>query len=206
MAFSGFQDIRDQAATRHERDDDRALGLAVREARQMRGLSLKQVAEAASVSVGLLSQIERGISSPSVRALRSICTVLSLPVHALFGGQPAPDDPESRRIVRRARRRTVSFGSKGFVKEFLNAHDGGALQIIEVVLAPEGGSGERPYNHEGEEGGVVLEGRLELYVDGDLYQLEKGDAFCFESILPHKFRNLADGTTRVLWITTPPVW
>lgn len=206
MAFSGSQDIPDTAATKHERDDDRVLGLAVRTARQARGLSLKQVAEGASISVGMLSQIERGISSPSVRALRSVCAVLNLPVHELFGGPPAAGDPESRRIVRRARRRTVSFGSKGFVKEFLNAHDGGTLQIMEVVLAPDGGSGERPYNHEGEEGGVVLEGRLELHVDGDVYQLEEGDAFCFESILPHKFRNLAEGTTRVLWITTPPVW
>ncbi len=203
MTFSSLQDIpeRDMSG----RDDDRVLGLAVREARQARGLSLKQVAEGASVSVGLLSQIERGISSPSVRSLRAICAVLDLPVHALFGGQPA-DDPEARRIVRKSRRRVVSFGSKGFVKQFLSAHEGGALQIMEVVLAPDGGSGDRPYNHEGEEGGVVLQGRLELYIDGETYHLDEGDAFSFESMLPHKFRNLVEGTTRVLWITTPPVW
>lgn len=178
--------------------------MAVRQARQARGLSLKQVADGANISVGLLSQIERGISSPSVRALRSICSVLELPVHALFGNAEA--EQEARRIVRVHQRRSVDFGTKGMVKEFLTASDKGALQVMEVMLQPNGGSGAEPYSHEGEECGVVLEGRLELSIDGGVYRLGEGDAFHFESTLPHSFRNLADGPTRVLWITTPPVW
>lgn len=187
-------------------EDDRALGRAVREARQVRGFSLQQVADGAGISVGLLSQIERGISSPSVRALRAICGVLDLPVHALFGGAQAGVEQEARRIVRVNQRRRVDFGSKGFVKEFLSANDTGDLQIMEITLEPGGGSGEDAYNHEGEEGGLVLEGLLELFVDGSVYRLGTGDAFSFESALPHKFKNLAEGRTRVLWITTPPVW
>jgi transcriptional regulator with XRE-family HTH domain len=186
-------------------EDDRSLGLAVRQARQARGLSLKQVADSAHVSVGLLSQIERGISSPSVRVLRSICGVLGVPVMTLFGGE-GETDADSGRIVRANRRRAVDFGDKGMVKEFLTAHDNGALQVMELVLEPGGGSGEEPYNHEGEECGVVLEGRLELHVDGGLHHLGLGDSFHFESILPHKFRNPGDVTARILWITTPPVW
>lgn len=186
-------------------DEDRSLGLAIRQARQTRGLSLKRVADGASISVGLLSQIERGISSPSVRVLRAICGVLGLPFLALFGGESAESD-EARRIVRAGRRRSVDFGDKGMVKEFVTAHDDGALQVMEITLEPGGGSGDEPYDHEGEECGVVLEGRLELFVDGKLYKLGAGDAFHFESPLPHKFRNLAEGVTRVLWITTPPVW
>lgn len=187
-------------------EDDRAFGRAVREARQMRGRSLQQVADGAGISVGLLSQIERGISSPSVRALRSICGVLDLPVHALFGGTQAGVEQEARRIVRVNQRRRMDFGSKGFVKEFLTANDTGDLQIMELTLEPGGGSGEDAYHHEGEEGGLVLEGLLELFVDGSVYRLGTGDAFSFESALPHKFKNLAEGRTRVLWITTPPVW
>ncbi|WP_026379874.1 helix-turn-helix domain-containing protein [Afifella pfennigii] len=187
-------------------EDDRSLGFAVREARRARGLSLKQVADAASISVGLLSQIERGISSPSVRALRSICAALDMPVLALFGEMEANAEKEARRIVRSGQRRRVDFGAKGMVKEFLSPNEEGVLQVMEIALQPGGGSGEDAYSHEGEECGVVLEGRLELYVDGSLYRLGEGDAFTFESRLPHKFRNLAEGTTRVLWVTTPPVW
>lgn len=196
------------ASTALDRDngEDRNLGLAVRQARQARGLSLKQVADGANISVGLLSQIERGISSPSVRALRAICGVLDLPVQALFGGEDANGSQEAHRIVRANQRRSVDFGSRGMVKEFLTVHDEGALQVMEIALEPGGGSGDDPYNHDGEECGVVLKGRLELYIDGSVYRLSEGDAFHFESALPHKFRNLANGRTRVLWITTPPVW
>ena len=70
-------------------DDDRALGQAIRRARQSARMSLQQVAESAGTSVGLLSQIERGISSPSIRVLREICNVLKIPVHALFGDSDA---------------------------------------------------------------------------------------------------------------------
>ncbi|GAB3445554.1 cupin domain-containing protein [Insolitispirillum peregrinum] len=187
-------------------EDDRSLGLAIRKARQAQNLSLQQVAEMVNISVGLLSQIERGISSPSIRALRLICAVLDMPVHALFNGSEAAVEQEARRIVRVNQRRRVSFGAKGMVKEFLNAHNEGVLQVMEITLEPNGGSGEDTYNHEGEECGVVLEGRLEIHIDGSIYRLAEGDSFYFESPLPHRFRNLADGQTRVLWITTPPVW
>ncbi|TPW27458.1 cupin domain-containing protein [Pararhizobium mangrovi] len=192
------------AAADSAREDDEALGRAVRRARQAQGLSLKCVAARASLSVGGLSQIERGISSPSVRSLRAICDVIGVPVHALFGNDEG--QPETDRIVRAGRRRRVDFGSKGMVKEFLNARDDGALQVMEIALSPGGGSGEEPYTHDGEECGVVLQGALMLEVDGRRYSLSAGDAFTFESTLSHRFANEGEVETRVIWITTPPVW
>ncbi|QPC42631.1 cupin domain-containing protein [Kaustia mangrovi] len=187
-------------------DEDRALGRAIRDIRQARGLSLKDVADGAGVSVGLLSQIERGLSSPSIRALRAVCAVLDVPVHALFESPAAVIEEDSRRIVRAGDRRSLDFGAKAMVKELLTPDEEGALQVMEVILGPGGGSGEEPYSHEGEEAGVVLRGRMELYVDGTTYRLGEGDAFRFESTLPHMFRNAARSTTRVLWIVTPPVY
>tara|TARA_B100000749_G_C18444810_1_gene473772 strand:+ start:2400 stop:3179 length:780 start_codon:yes stop_codon:yes gene_type:complete len=187
-------------------DDDRALGQAIRRARQSARMSLQQVAESAGTSVGLLSQIERGISSPSIRVLREICNVLKIPVHALFGDSDAAIEQEARRVVRVNQRRKADFGAKGMIKEFLNAHEGRALQVMEIILEPNGGSGDDSYSHEGEECGVVLEGRLELHVDGAVYRLAEGDSFYFESTLNHKFNNISPGKTRIIWITTPPVW
>ncbi len=185
--------------------DDTSLGEAVRQARKGRGLSLQTVAEGVGISTGLLSQIERGISSPSIRNLRAICEVIGIPFLSLF----AESDGTSREdgiIVREARRRTVDFGDKGMVKSFLTVHDQGDLQVMEIVLDPGGSSGEESYAHEGEECGVVLRGKLELWVDDDRFVLGQGDAFHFESRRPHRFRNLCNEQSRVMWVTTPPVW
>lgn len=191
----------DEAASEH----DRAFGSSIREARLARGLSLQRVADAAGLSVGLLSQVERGISSPSVRVLRAICGALGVTVQSLFGEDGAALS-ESRHVMRPYQRRRLDLGAKGIVKEFLSRSDLSTLQIMEIILAPGGSSGEEAYNHIGEEGGVVVEGAMELVIDGTVHRLMQGDSFAFESALPHKFRNLSEGVTRVLWITTPPVW
>lgn len=189
-----------------EQEADAALGLTIRSFRQKHKLSLQQVAEQTNLSVGLLSQIERGISSPSIRVLRAICSVINLPVHELFTDHMDHNAHEARRIVRKQSRRHINFGSRGMIKEFLTAHDDGSLQVMEIFLEPGGGSGETPYEHEGEECGVILEGQMELFVDGTVHTLSEGDSFHFESTLPHKFRNPSDQKCRVLWATSPPVW
>ncbi len=186
-------------------DADLALGNAIRAARIERRLSLSAVAKNTGISVGLLSQIERGISSPSVRVLRGICKELDFPLEYLIEASDRSQD-ETGRIIRAGDRRTVNFGSKKMVKEFLTTSDTGELQLMEIWLEPGGGSGEQPYTHEGEECGVVLEGRMELFVDGVRYLLSEGDSFQFDSTLPHKFQNFADTETRVLLVTTPAVW
>ena len=186
-------------------DADLALGNAIRAARIERRLSLSAVAKNTGISVGLLSQIERGISSPSVRVLRGICKELDFPLEYLIEASDRCQD-ETGRIIRAGDRRTVNFGSKKMVKEFLTTSDTTELQLMEIWLEPGGGSGEQPYTHEGEECGVVLEGRMELFVDGVRYLLSEGDSFQFDSTLPHKFQNFADTETRVLWVTTPAVW
>ncbi|TCK02280.1 cupin domain-containing protein [Marinobacterium mangrovicola] len=195
----------DASATTTSTDADVALGSAIRSARIERRLSLSSVAANTGISVGLLSQIERGISSPSVRVLRGICKELDVPLDYLIEASDRRQD-ETGRIIRKSDRRVVNFGSKKMLKEFLTTSETCELQLMEIWLEPGGGSGEQPYTHEGEECGVVLEGRMELYVDGERYLLGEGDSFQFDSTLPHKFQNLAETPTRILWVTTPAVW
>ncbi|MFC6761611.1 helix-turn-helix domain-containing protein [Sulfitobacter porphyrae] len=82
--------------------DDTSLGEAVRQARKGRGLSLQIVAEGVGISTGLLSQIERGISSPSIRNLRAICEVIGIPFLSLFADADSADR-ETGIIVREGR-------------------------------------------------------------------------------------------------------
>jgi uncharacterized cupin superfamily protein len=73
------------------------------------------------------------------------------------------------------------------------------------ILAPGGGS-EGVLMHEGEEVGYVLEGELELKVEGVLYILKSGDSFVYRSELPHSYRNSGKTLTKVLWVSTPPTF
>ena len=75
----------------------------------------------------------------------------------------------------------------------------GNIHHIEV-----GGSSEGALRHEGEEFGYVLNGRIELLLDDQVFALEAGDSFCFRSERSHGYRNVGDETARVIWLNTPP--
>ncbi|MEL6337206.1 MAG: cupin domain-containing protein, partial [Pseudomonadota bacterium] len=69
-----------------------------------------------------------------------------------------------------------------------------------------GGRSDGVISHLGEEVGFLLEGELELEVDGQRYQLRPGDSFYFSSDRPHGYRNLSSTEARVLWVNTPPTF
>lgn len=62
-------------------DDTKLVCEALRQHRQIRGMSLRQVAERAGISVGMLSQAERGLAAPSIKALRAVCAAMDMPVN-----------------------------------------------------------------------------------------------------------------------------
>lgn len=171
-------------------------------------MSLKEVAESSGLSIGSISQIERGLSSPSIRALLNICQALGIEMNQLFEAEFKPEEREKGLVVRRAARSRLEFGAKGLVKELLTPSNSRNMQLMEVVMEPDSGSGSAgdTYSHEGEEAGVVLCGRFDLWVDEVPYRLTEGDSFYFESHRPHRFRNCHSGQTRILWIATPPLY
>jgi quercetin dioxygenase-like cupin family protein len=67
-----------------------------------------------------------------------------------------------------------------------------------------GGTNGKFHTHQGEECGLVLEGRLEAIYDGDTYTLEAGDSIYIDSTKPHNMKNAYDGRTIVVWVDSPP--
>ncbi len=182
------------------------LGQKLRGLRQMRDLSIQEVAERSGLSVGAVSQIERGLSAPSVRSLRRLSDVLEFTVADLVTDGDPPPLNELGRIVRAKTRQPLRLSSNGVTKELLSPSTPGGLEQLLVTLEPEGSSGEECYTHRGEECGHVLEGRLELTIAEDVFFLEEGDSFRFRSSIPHRFRNAHRGRTRVIWtIWTGPL-
>jgi len=182
------------------------LGMQLRDLRRLRGLSLKQLGERAGLSVGMLSQIERGLSSPSIRSLRQISEALGVPPARFFHEQEAPALPEIGKIVRRGAGRVLRLPTNGVSKQLLTPDLSGALEMLLVIVEPGGSSGPEHYTHKGEECGHVLSGSLRLWIGEDVFALERGDSFRFPSATPHRFENPGRSETQVLWVITPPLY
>lgn len=180
---------------------DLAIGERVRVLRRERGLLLADMAQRMEVSIGYLSQIERGLSSPSLRVLVSLAETLGAPLASLFTATAAAaSEDESTVVTRAAARSELSVWRSGVTKQLLTPRGDGALSVFLVELAPGADSGAELYAHAGEEAGFVLDGALSLTVEGETWALKRGDGFRFRSLRPHRFANPSRKSARVLWI------
>lgn len=187
-------------------DTQEAIGARLRALRRERKLSLAELAARAGASVGMISQIERNLSNPSVRMLERLRTALGVPLTTLLES----DDPRADTvvdIVRRADARPhFSVGPTGLSKELLSPHGDHDLQFMVITIPPGTQSGEVLLGP-GEKAGLVLEGEMTLTVGERHEVLGPGDSFQFKSAIPHAVHNPGAAPTRVLWImnTRPPV-
>ncbi|MBI0434822.1 cupin domain-containing protein [Roseomonas sp. KE0001] len=183
-----------------EAASDRRLGEAVRLLRQRRGLSIQELGRRTGLSAGMISQLERGLATPSVRSLRMLSLALQVPVSFFFEERPAAAAP-GRYIVRRGQRRVLRLTPSGVLKEALAPSGPGQMEIYELTLSPGGSSGADFFRHQGEKAGYVLSGTLRLWLEQEAHLLEAGDTFRFPSAVPHMFDNPGEVPARVVWIT-----
>lgn len=180
-------------------DSDLRLGESVRLLRQRLSLSIQEVARRTGLSTGMISQLERGLATPSLRSLRQLSLALDVPMAFFFDDRPA--GAASPYIVRRAQRRLLRLTASGVLKEALAPAGDGAMELFELTLTPGGSSGSDFVRHEGEKAGYVLSGRLRLWLEHEAHLLEAGDTFRFPSLVPHMFDNPGEEPTRLVWIT-----
>ncbi|MGJ4997620.1 cupin domain-containing protein [Bradyrhizobium sp. HKCCYLS3077] len=190
------------AATAVEPAMDVAVGGRIRDLRRERKLSLETVAAQTELSIGFLSQIERGLSSPSLRVLATLADVLGVGIAALFGTSPGGDAASDAVVTRGAQRPELKLWRTGVSKQLLSAAGAdNKLNLFLVHLEPRGSTGDELYTHDGEEAGLVLEGEMILTVDAETWSLKTGDSFRFASRRPHRFSNPADDANAVvLWV------
>lgn len=184
-----------------------AVGRRLRLRRKVRGLSLQAVAARSGVSIGQLSQVERGLSAPSLKSLGAICAALDMPMGWLFDGPAAPADHEADIIVRAGARRIMDLGHKGMAKELLTPDAVPGVQMMRIVIRPGGSSGEEPYNNDaGAKCGLVVAGTLGLEVEGRRFTLARGDSFAFDATRFIRFWCDGDEPCEVVWVVTPAIY
>lgn len=183
---------------------NRHLGHQIRDLRRAKGVTIPQLATRIDRSVGWLSQIERGLSEVSIAALHQIAQALEVQVSWFFGQGSTPPADELGLVLRKRNRRTLDFHGSGVHEEILSPNLSGQLLLVETTFAPGASTGDRDRERRGEESGLVLQGTLELHVDGRTWQLEAGDSFAFTRTGPHRCHNPGAVPCVVLWVITPP--
>jgi transcriptional regulator with XRE-family HTH domain len=186
-----------------ETERDEGLGRKLRLRRTIKRLSLQYVADRADISVGLLSQIERGIASPSLRSLRQICAALDMPVGWLFD---VPTSKQEDAVVRTNARRTLDLGPKSMRKELLSPDAVTGIQMMRIEIRPGGAMADAIRNESGAKCGIVISGVLALELDGIVHVVGPGDSFAFEATRSHRFWCEGQETVDLLWVVAPAVY
>lgn len=185
------------------------VGQRIRQFRTEKGLSLRAVAALTGLSIGFLSQVERGLCSISLTSLRDLAASLGRPMSDFFS-HDAPDEAEEDQVhftlTRAADTPRDSFIASQRTYQMLSDRAPGlVLEPMLVHIAP-GGDVEDVYGHRGEEFAFVLSGELLYTVESTTHRLQSGDSIHLRSNAPHRIHNDTAAVTTVVSVVTPRLY
>lgn len=169
------------------------VGERLKQIRKLKGISQRELAKRAGVTNSTISMIEKNAVSPSVSSLKKILGCVPISIGDFFA-----DDTEPDKVVFRADEQP-DIGTNNVKLLLIGASVKERTTNILREYYPSGAdTGSEMLQHEGEEGGVVLCGEIELTVGQDIYMLKAGDGYYFNSALPHRFRNTSSEECQII--------
>lgn len=177
------------------------VGSRLKEVRKKAGMSQRELAKRAGVTNSTISMVEKNSVSPSVSSLKKVLSGLPMSLMEFF------DSEDSSRVET-----PVVYSEAEFLDSSVNGLDwkligksfpNRSMSFMVECLPPGSDTGEEMYMHEGEEAGYILEGKLELTVEGEVFELEAGQGYYFDSRRQHRFRNPFELDCRLVSCTTP---
>lgn len=181
-----------------------AFGDQLRRLRQEQGMTLEAVSKHSGLSIGGLSQIERGKGNPAFFTLIKIAHALDVPVARLLHVERTASP-----VVRRGEGRELSphvIEHDGVQAEMLTPDLDRALQVVRYTIPPGVSTEATPFMHAGEEFLTVVAGELVVHVNGLEHRLDAGDSIAFDSSLAHVYANEGDDAVELIFVCTPPTF
>jgi transcriptional regulator with XRE-family HTH domain len=181
------------------------IGRRLREARELRGFTLRALASQIGLTASLLSQIETGQVNPSVDTLFALAQGLGVEVAYFFPtSDPKPaaeaaQAPRTSPLVRRAHRHRIQL-DHGVVWESLLPAEEPPMEWMAIHYPPGAVSSATMQRHGGRDYGVVVTGRLTVKLAFSEYILEPGDSIAFDASSPHQLRNDGDTPVEAVWL------
>jgi transcriptional regulator with XRE-family HTH domain len=179
-----------------------AIGPAIRDMRRERGLTLTTLAEACDLSPSHISQIERGITSPSLSTLRHIAEALGIRLSQLILAAEPLTLSADRYVSRQKDRIPACFPGTNIQYQLIG-REGSSLQLLSISAPPGEGMEQHERTSPGEECGIVLSGRMRVTIEDSEATLGPGDAVFIQSLLEHGWENAGTEDLRVIWAITP---
>lgn len=178
------------------------IGERLRIVRTKNNLSQRQLAKKAGVTNGLISLIEQNRVSPSIASLKKVLEGIPISLAEFFTAEISDQHKTfySADELPDLGKENISYRLIGYDRH------GRAMSILHETYQPATDTGEDMLTHDGEEGGVVVCGEIELTVGNDVRVLKAGDSYYFESKIPHRFRNIGKEVCELISANTPPTF
>jgi transcriptional regulator with XRE-family HTH domain len=194
--------------------DEIDVGKRLRQIRNSYGLSQRQLAERSGVTNGTISMIEKNSSSPSVASLKKVLAGIPMTLSEFFSADETDAEEKyfftPKEMMELSPRVRSFIGPQGSVEHASFKQVGDAsqhqLQILYETYPPGTDTGKSMLSHDGEEGGFVISGEVEVSVGDKVQVLRPGDSYLFDSRLPHRFRNISDAPCILVSACTPPTF
>lgn len=177
------------------------LGRILKVFREKTGQNQSDIAAKAGISISMLSQIERGIVSPSIDTLVMVCDSLGLEPSELF---KALSSESPVRVHRKNERLKLELDGVLYEQLITSMYAGYQAELFLLEVEPGRGTALSGGGHEGAEMGYVLNGGAVLTIDGKDYVLSEGDSFYFNSHQTHRLFNGGTTVFKAVWSISPP--
>jgi transcriptional regulator with XRE-family HTH domain len=177
------------------------IGMKIKKLRSEKKITLKDLSEKSELSVGYLSQLERGLTTIAVDSLEKLAKILEVHLTYFF------DYPHQRKemVLRSYEQEILDIEEGGFIKYSLstNLEDKQIVPRLIEILPQKNNEEILSYKHEGEEFVYVLEGILTIYIAGERYEVYPGDSVHMNSNIRHNWANYTNKKVKLLAVNTP---
>jgi transcriptional regulator with XRE-family HTH domain len=177
------------------------IGLRLQEVRHKKGLSQRELAKRVGVTNSTISLIEQNKVSPSISSLKKVLDGIPISLADFF---TVDIDTKNNDSPFYGKDEQLDVGN-GEIHYYLIGQNRPQRQmcILREVMPPGSDTGKDMLQHEGEEGGVIIQGEIELTIANQVRVLGPGDAYYFESKTPHRFRNVGKTEAILVSANTP---
>ena len=173
------------------------IGLKIKELRTLRGLTQEELANRCELTKGYISQLENDLTEPSISTLEDILLALGSSFSEFF----SKEKEEQIIFSKDDYFEKIEEGQK--TKWLVVNSQKNEMEPILVELS-KGTQTEKDLPHEGEEFGYVLQGKVELVIGKNTYKCSRGETFYFVSNKTHYIKNISEGESRIIWVSSPP--